>query len=407
MNPFYRAGVLSQPLSAEPAQWQLARISGRDGRIMWNIPLSDPSGQQDFGRADPQFRDVDGDGSLDVAMILANRPDSELVVVSLRDGRRLWSRPVEDASSIFATGGPQLAIVDLDGDRRPEVLVTERPPAGPGIAFEVKAFDGATGTPRWTWRPVQPHVSAPVPGWLVPAVRPGEGKESAFAAFGDSKGDTWIVTLDAEGRATNRRKTAAGLTANPRPVDLDGDGRDELLLAFDGQVRAWGRDLADLWSWPCRPGSSRRSCRQRRAGPPRSSFPRRSGSTARPVARDGRASLLGRLPGAVPRRSFSTPGAPNGRRCSSRPSPARRPAGQPFRPGHEARSHRRPAPGRRAAPAGKTRAGRDRSPGWRPSRGPSSPRLSSRCSDSRRSTSSRRSRSSGWACDAGPGRSAA
>ena len=41
---------------------------------------------------------------------------------------------------------------------------------------------------------------------------------------------------------------------NLKAADLDGDGRDELLVSYDGRVHAWDRDLKELWCWPSRVG---------------------------------------------------------------------------------------------------------------------------------------------------------
>ncbi len=203
-----------------------------------------------------------------------------------------------------------------------------------------------------------------------------------------------------------RRKTVAGLTVNPRPVDLDGDGRDELVLAFDGRLRAWGRDLADLWSWPSRagfvhailPAAAGRSATV--VVPPSIGLdgatgrPRWAGFVPRHASRGGvlpellDAGNAERLPLFV-----STVGGATACRSAVPAGP-----GGSFAPTLGARMRRGPD---REDP----RPGRGRSPGWRSFREPSSPRHSSRCSDSRRSTSSRRSRSSGWPCVAGPGRS--
>ncbi len=33
-------------------------------------------------------------------------------------------------------------------------------------------------------------------------------------------------------------------------ADLDGDGRDELLLYYDRSLHAWDHELKDRWFWP-------------------------------------------------------------------------------------------------------------------------------------------------------------
>jgi hypothetical protein len=253
-RPFHRPGL---PASTQNLlESRLARLSGRDGRILWDIPLTDPVPANPVGRIGPsRFGDLDRDGSLDAAIVVQTEaraaPSFEVQVISLRDGLRLWSRRIEDLSNTFATEGPQLRIVDLDGDDRPEVLATEHPPAFPMLGFKLTALDGANGSLRWSWFHHEPEPNPSPAGWVIRSERSAGVKDSVAVAFHNGTDDTGVVVLDADGREGTRRAPAGGKPISLlEPADLDGDGREELLLAYDGRLHAWGGDLKELWSWP-------------------------------------------------------------------------------------------------------------------------------------------------------------
>ena len=171
-----------------PAQPRLARVSGRDGRILWDIPLSEHQDPNNMGwLPEPSFADLDGDGALDVVVPLHASPGTgrlnhELRAVSLRDGRLLWSLALDFKNS-FNTS-PQVAVADLDGDKRPEVLVTEHPADGDKQAFALKALEGRDGTVRWTWNGGVPETpTGNVFGWLALADFDGDGRRSACMSF--------------------------------------------------------------------------------------------------------------------------------------------------------------------------------------------------------------------------------
>src|SRR5262249_20482941 len=136
-------------------QARLARLSGRDGRVVWDILLAEHRGGfarlPDFEQA---FGDLDGDGGLDVVLrtYATSAPGTttfELRAVSFRDGKALWTHPIRDANrdakAAFAVG-------DLDGDGCAEVVVRAHPPVGTKAAVEITALDGRDGAARWAWR---------------------------------------------------------------------------------------------------------------------------------------------------------------------------------------------------------------------------------------------------------------
>ena len=146
-----------------PARPSLARISGRDGRVLWDVNLTDRLEPNDSEYVPPQrFGDLDGDGALDMVQAIApstrgGDPGFELLAVSLRDGKRLWSRPLRFQANFVG----QIHLGDLDGDRRPEVAVMEEILKTDTLDVEVRAFDGRDGKVRWTWRGERPIPEQP------------------------------------------------------------------------------------------------------------------------------------------------------------------------------------------------------------------------------------------------------
>jgi hypothetical protein len=136
---------------------RLARVSGREGRILWDLPLSEHPDQNNVGQdTSPDYGDFDGDGALEVVLVMRGamgtpRPDPELRVVSLRDGKSLWSQKLAFQTSFMTV--PQIVVADLDGDHRPEVLVTEQSVEGQEQGFVLRALDGRSGETVWTWSP--------------------------------------------------------------------------------------------------------------------------------------------------------------------------------------------------------------------------------------------------------------
>ena len=132
-SPFLAAS----PTPATPntaARARLARLSGRTGRILWDAPLDDRSVGQSFGQmAQPTIHDLDGDGSLDIALMTQGVPGAagqlgfELKVASLRDGRLLWSQPVANAFN-FA---PHFEVFGASDGKRP-ILIVQQEDSAPG-----------------------------------------------------------------------------------------------------------------------------------------------------------------------------------------------------------------------------------------------------------------------------------
>ncbi len=251
-SPFLPSRPMTAP--AGPTKPRLARVSGRDGRILWDIPLSEQQEANQVGYvAPPGFGDLDGDGALDVVMAVLGSPgtgnlDHELKAVSLRDGRLLWSLRL-DFKNPFQNS-PQLAVADLDGDNRPEVVVTEQPAAGELQAFAIKALEGRDGTVRWTWNGGAPEQAMPAAyAWLRLAHFEGDGPPNVCLNDIDPKGRGRILILDGNGKEIRSRELPQNSNLS-RVADVNGDGRDELLVWYDDRLHVLTRDLKESWSTP-------------------------------------------------------------------------------------------------------------------------------------------------------------
>ncbi len=188
-----------------------------------------------------KFGDVDGDGRTDMLVLT---PDYSAHVID-HDGRTLWSvaAPTEGARERSGFEAPG-AIWDLDGDGRGEVLHWR---AMEGKEWLVAA-DGRDGhvVRRTEWpTPPLPHVYN---NFRIAIGRLHPGRASDVIVFTDSGGRIRITAYDATLRelwSHTEEKLKDHLGHYVYPVDLDGDGIDEvavsaLLLDAQGKVR-WNR----------------------------------------------------------------------------------------------------------------------------------------------------------------------
>ncbi|HEX3448815.1 MAG TPA: VCBS repeat-containing protein, partial [Isosphaeraceae bacterium] len=235
-------------------QSRLARLSSRDGRLIWDVLLAEYKGgmksRRDFVY---EFADLDGDGSLEMVLLFNGKAPAgtvpfEVRVLSLATGDTRWSHPLNPR----AVGSPTCVVGDLDGDKRPEVVVSEQPIVQGLPLTEVTALDGETGTPRWVWRGSAGRDVTYQDVALVLADFDGRGRREVCVSFGVAPECRRVEILDSQGRSRGARDTESVNLAELINVDLDGDGRDELLFRDAGRLCAVRGDLTEIWSWPTR-----------------------------------------------------------------------------------------------------------------------------------------------------------
>ena len=220
--------------SGASAMW---RISGRDGRIRLAIPLSNQlTFENDAGHPPHDFQDLDGDGCRDAIVVDGDLTSSRetkytLVACSLRDGKRLWSRPVGFAYG-FELGGT-FRVGDIDGDRLPEVVTVESAKDGQIEQAVVRVLDGRDGKVRWSWKAGTALRGRPNAPSLVLADVDGRGTKSICVCL-----PMWrllmyrnrLVILDGSGKERARGEVVHNVSGALAAADTNGDGRDELLL---------------------------------------------------------------------------------------------------------------------------------------------------------------------------------
>jgi tRNA A-37 threonylcarbamoyl transferase component Bud32/outer membrane protein assembly factor BamB len=241
-------------------QWQtrLARVSGRTGEIVWDVLVFDPQLQTPgFAAVDAEFGDLDGDSILDAALLVrygpGARPSHDLMAVSLRDGKFLWTQNARRGSPSAGA----MAVGDLDGDGRAEINLDNRQLIGfrpASEALEVSAVEGRQGSTCWTWLCDDVRNTQ----YAIPPFRladlDGQGRMQVCLSLSVKTGRR-LVILDERGQERTRRDQATalgGLLARP-PMDLDGDGRAELLIGDSRRLRAVRGDLSELWARSGRP----------------------------------------------------------------------------------------------------------------------------------------------------------
>ncbi len=232
-----------------PGRASLARISGRDGRVRWEIALAEQVQDYAYTGIPPlHFGDLNGDGALDGLVLLesvhvADESDYRLQAISLRDGARLWTRPMHCDRYYDAEYGA----ADIDGDGRPDVAILEVYPIGDQFAAEVRVLGGRDGATRWTWKP-EAAFHPDRPKSLALADFAGDGSTDVCACFRARNGSVRIVVLDGNGHEHVRLDVDGDKYPSLKAADVNGDGRDELIVWFGGKLHALDRDLNEVWS---------------------------------------------------------------------------------------------------------------------------------------------------------------
>lgn len=201
--------------------------------------------------------DVDSDGTPDiVAGLYYSDEEPTLQAVSGTDGSIIWTSSA--CNGIYQDEG-LAATGDLDGDGVHDVLVAT--PGGydpPGRCLI--AVSGDSGDIIWQW---SCYLHGPNHGWGYGACSlediTGDGVPEAIGSFGGNSSDHDGTVVCVDGALGDTLWTAGGFLdaaedVKPYP-DVDGDGRDEVIVGIGGNSIAvrqvWllsGSDGSAIWS---------------------------------------------------------------------------------------------------------------------------------------------------------------
>jgi predicted Ser/Thr protein kinase len=262
---FRAISVAIQPLSgstgtAKPAtnalQYRLTRLSGRDGHVIWDGPVDDVVANAAWREIPRKLGDIDGDGSLDLVVPLYAGTDPgpsaktrfALYAVSLRTGERLWSSAV----NFDFHSGLAFDIGDIDGDRRAEVVLLEPSRDEAKEPVQVRALDGRDGTLRWSWRGGDQYDrinQGRTAGFCLTAFEAKGPKTICVNVGAPATSHGTLILLDERGNE-RVRKDLGNAVHTLAKGDLDGDGREELLVYAGGKLCALTGDLTEHWAVP-------------------------------------------------------------------------------------------------------------------------------------------------------------
>ncbi len=279
-----RAASSSGPPAAAMREERLTRLSGRDGRVVWDISLirgaTGPQYAPVGDAAAPPMADVDGDGSPEILVLGSSVDDrgtmlNGLRAFSLATGRALWIHPID--ANPFSVEQDSVLAGDLDGDGRAEVVLARTGVSKSGSSTTFTALDGRDGSVRWKWPaaapkpqpvatggPTPPPARLPTPPGAPPrAVLPpiptgdvaslvtvAKDGRKAVVVGSRSPAPAALVLLDGRGHEVARRELPGVLQYELTAVDLTGDGLDELVVFTWGDLRVFGPDLKPLWANP-------------------------------------------------------------------------------------------------------------------------------------------------------------
>jgi len=188
-------------------------LSGRDGAVVWSVPL----GAEAPGRA--AMGDVDGDGAADVFVTTARA----VMVLAGKTGNAIWTRPLDD-------GGAPVA-VDLDRDGVPDCVVA--------TASSMHGYAGRTGAPLWeaSKGSFGVPVLADVNGDGVPDVAASDARQDVHVIDGRTGAVIWV------------QRSPCAVHLGSRLADLDADGKPDVIVAAeDGALTALsGADGSIVW----------------------------------------------------------------------------------------------------------------------------------------------------------------
>jgi hypothetical protein len=228
------------------------RISGREAELR-TLRAANPQPRLWRKFETPRFGagrnvrmgDLDNDGELDL-LIAQNIPRvrgdafdhiSCLTAVNLH-GKVLWQSGRPDPRNGLLTNDTPFQIHDIDGDGQNEVVLVRD--------FRLQILEGKTGKVRHsTWMPPVPSNQKERPyelnsGDCIAFVNVSGGNGRRDILFKDRYRNFWVYSSRLEPLWQGEGQTGHF----PYPVDINGDGRDEILIGF----AMWDHAGRQIWS---------------------------------------------------------------------------------------------------------------------------------------------------------------
>ena len=181
---------------------------------------------KNFGGMVARFGDLNGDGQADVLFVQSAGQKITCITALDLNGKLLWQRGKADEKHRSLSSDVAVQIYDWDNDKANEVLVIE------GKTLRILA--GATGK-------VEREVAVPSNDSILIANFAGASRPNDLL-IKDRYNTIWVYDKNLKLQWTKKVNTGHF----PMNVDVDGDGRDELLCGYT----LFGHDGTIRWSHP-------------------------------------------------------------------------------------------------------------------------------------------------------------
>ncbi len=181
---------------------------------------------EDFGGMIARFGDLNGDSQADIIFVQSVGQEITCITALDLNGKRLWQRGKADKKHRSLTSDVAVQIYDWDNDQTNEVLVIE--------GMTLRILDGLTGT-------VEQELAVPSNDSILIADFAGALRPNDLL-IKDRYKNIWVY--DKNLKLQWKKKVNTGHF--PMNIDLDGDGRDELLCGYT----LFGHDGTIRWTHP-------------------------------------------------------------------------------------------------------------------------------------------------------------